>query len=331
MCCATCRSPCWWCSAWSCSCPALADRMEAPLSRLARFGPRSTRRRLPLGLLVGGALGFVYTPCASPILAAVITVSALGQTILLALAYAAGSGAVLFAAGVRRPQASSTACAGPAGARSAAGARRGDDRHRGRDRDNLDVKFDQFVAEEIPDVNLTAGLECSNTVTSRLHEITGHRPEFAPANGSDACGGSASNGHTPAPTPARRRCSRTRAPPEKPRRRAGIHRNPALVQHPRRPPLTLASLRGRVVLVDFWTYTCINCIRTLPYLKAWDAAYRKDGLTIVGVETPEFPFEHEACNVKTRSSSSACTTPSSRTTTWAPGTPTATRTGPPTT
>jgi thiol-disulfide isomerase/thioredoxin len=51
------------------------------------------------------------------------------------------------------------------------------------------------------------------------------------------------------------------------------------------------------VLIDFWTYTCINCIRTLPYLKAWDAAYRKDGLTIVGVHTPEFPFEHDAHNV----------------------------------
>ncbi len=51
------------------------------------------------------------------------------------------------------------------------------------------------------------------------------------------------------------------------------------------------------MLVDFWTYTCINCIRTLPYLKAWDAAYRRDGLTIVGVETPEFAFEHDAGNV----------------------------------
>ena len=52
-----------------------------------------------------------------------------------------------------------------------------------------------------------------------------------------------------------------------------------------------------MVLVDFWTYTCINCIRTLPYLKAWDAAYRHEGLTIVGVETPEFAFEHDAANV----------------------------------
>ncbi len=62
-------------------------------------------------------------------------------------------------------------------------------------------------------------------------------------------------------------------------------------------PLTLRSLRGRVVLVDFWTYTCINCLRTLPYLKAWDVRYRKDGLTIVGVHSPEFPFEKDAGNV----------------------------------
>jgi thiol-disulfide isomerase/thioredoxin len=63
-------------------------------------------------------------------------------------------------------------------------------------------------------------------------------------------------------------------------------------------PLTLRSLRGRVVLVDFWTYSCINCIRTLPYLTAWDRRYRKDGLTIVGVHSPEFPFEKEAGNVE---------------------------------
>ena len=62
-------------------------------------------------------------------------------------------------------------------------------------------------------------------------------------------------------------------------------------------PLTMAGLRGRVVLIDFWTYSCINCLRTLPYLKAWDARYRSQGLTIVGVHSPEFPFEKEAGNV----------------------------------
>src|SRR6266542_3421462 len=63
------------------------------------------------------------------------------------------------------------------------------------------------------------------------------------------------------------------------------------------PPLTTQRLRGKVVLVDFWTYSCINCLRTLPQLEAWDAHYRKDGLVIVGVHTPEFAFEHVTSNV----------------------------------
>ncbi|MHB8491043.1 MAG: redoxin domain-containing protein [Solirubrobacteraceae bacterium] len=61
--------------------------------------------------------------------------------------------------------------------------------------------------------------------------------------------------------------------------------------------LTMTGLRGHVVLVDFWTYTCINCIRTLPYLNAWFAKYHADGFEVVGVHTPEFPFEHSAANV----------------------------------
>jgi cytochrome c biogenesis protein CcdA/thiol-disulfide isomerase/thioredoxin len=64
------------------------------------------------------------------------------------------------------------------------------------------------------------------------------------------------------------------------------------------PPLTLAKLRGKVVLIDFWTYSCINCLRTLPHVEAWDRMYRKDGLVIVGVHTPEFAFEAVPSNVK---------------------------------
>jgi cytochrome c biogenesis protein CcdA/thiol-disulfide isomerase/thioredoxin len=63
-------------------------------------------------------------------------------------------------------------------------------------------------------------------------------------------------------------------------------------------PLTIASLRGKVVLVDFWTYSCINCLRTLPHLEAWDMRYRRAGLVIVGVHTPEFAFEHVVSNVR---------------------------------
>ena len=64
------------------------------------------------------------------------------------------------------------------------------------------------------------------------------------------------------------------------------------------PPLTNQQLKGKVVLVDFWTYSCINCLRTLPYLKAWDAKYRKDGLVIIGVHAPEFAFERDPANVE---------------------------------
>jgi thiol-disulfide isomerase/thioredoxin len=62
-------------------------------------------------------------------------------------------------------------------------------------------------------------------------------------------------------------------------------------------PLTMEELRGRVVLIDFWTYTCINCIRTFPFLKQWHARYADDGLVIVGVHTPEFDFEKVYDNV----------------------------------
>ncbi|HEY4450982.1 MAG TPA: cytochrome c biogenesis protein CcdA [Solirubrobacteraceae bacterium] len=278
--------------------PNVAARLEAPLSRLARFGPRSAGDGFGSGLLVGGALGFVYTPCASPILAAVISVSAAsGKTVTLALAYALGSALVLLAlslggrrllARVRR------AGRGPALQRAlglimiltAVAIVT-----------NLDVNFDQFVAQNIPDVNLTAGLECSSVVTGRLHEITGRRARFAPANGSSACGGSATSLRAASPSASQASLLST------------AHALPALgpapeftdtqrwFNTPGGRPEQLASLRGHVVLVDFWTYTCINCIRTLPYLKAWDAAYRRAGLTIVGVETPEFAFERDAGNV----------------------------------
>ena len=64
------------------------------------------------------------------------------------------------------------------------------------------------------------------------------------------------------------------------------------------PPLTAAELRGRVVLVQFWTYTCINWLRTLAYVRAWADRYTDHGLTVIGVHTPEFDFEHDLDNVR---------------------------------
>jgi len=278
--------------------PRLAERIEAPLSRLARFGPRTRGEGFWSGMLVGGALGFVYTPCASPILAAVISVSAAsGKTIVIALAYALGSALVLLAltlGGRRLFERVRRAGRGPAlqralGAIMVATAIA--------IATNLDVNFDQFVAQHIPDVNLTASLECSETVTKHLHEISGHQRKFAPANGSSSCHGSGSSVKA-APANA---SQATLLADARGLRKLGPA--PEFMQTqdwfntPEMKPLSLSALRGHVVLIDFWTYTCINCIRTLPYLKAWDASYRHDGLTIVGVETPEFAFERDAANV----------------------------------
>jgi cytochrome c biogenesis protein CcdA/thiol-disulfide isomerase/thioredoxin len=63
------------------------------------------------------------------------------------------------------------------------------------------------------------------------------------------------------------------------------------------PPLTREQLKGKVVVIDFWTYSCINCLRSIPYVKAWDERYRKDGLVVLGVHAPEFAFEREPANV----------------------------------
>jgi thiol-disulfide isomerase/thioredoxin len=64
------------------------------------------------------------------------------------------------------------------------------------------------------------------------------------------------------------------------------------------PPLTATGLSGKIILVDFWTYTCINWLRQLPYVRAWAGKYAADGLAVIGVHTPEFPFEHDLANVQ---------------------------------
>ena len=64
------------------------------------------------------------------------------------------------------------------------------------------------------------------------------------------------------------------------------------------PPLTTSALRGKVVLIDFWTYTCINWLRTLPYVRAWAEKYRDQGLVVIGVHAPEFAFEKDVSNVR---------------------------------
>jgi cytochrome c biogenesis protein CcdA/thiol-disulfide isomerase/thioredoxin len=265
--------------------PPLAARVEAPLSRLARFGPRRRGDGFWSGLLVGAGLGFVYAPCAGPILAAVVSVSATrgasGELVAVALGYAAGSALVLLlvAYGGRRILDRLRAAGrGPAVQRTLGAVMVATAVAVAAD---LDVRFQTAIADDLPDVvvNPTRALERSGAVEDRLADLRG-RPRFTEAGTETEAAGA--------------RLARLpvlgRAP--------DFTGNDRWFNTPANAPLDLTGLRGRVVLIDFWTYTCINCIRTLPYLRAWDGRYRERGLTIVGVHTPEFTFERDAGNVR---------------------------------
>jgi cytochrome c biogenesis protein CcdA/thiol-disulfide isomerase/thioredoxin len=250
--------------------PRVGERLERALAPASRFGPRSAGRGFWSGLGVGAALGLLYVPCAGPILAAVIAVGAASAaTVPIALAYAAGSALVLLALGL--------------GGRRLAGRLRGPGLRRALGAvllatavvlaTSADQRFEAALAAHLPSalVDPTGGLERSHAVQQRLAAL-GHAPRFKPM---------AAHGTLPDLGPA----------PDF----TGTQR---WFNTPGGRPLSLAALRGHVVLVDFWTYTCINCLRTLPYLKAWYARYRSQGFVVVGVHTPEFGFEHDAGNVR---------------------------------
>ena len=101
---------------------------------------------------------------------------------------------------------------------------------------------------------------------------------------------------------ARRSCAGTRARSQRPTSlhelRPGAASSTGLTNWINSKPLTLKQLRGKVVLIDFWTYSCINCLRTLPHVKAWYRTYHDRGLVVIGVHTPEFAFEHVPSNVR---------------------------------
>ncbi len=259
--------------------PSVAARIEAPLSRLARFGPKDRGDGFWSGIAVGGALGFVYAPCATPILAAVISVGATQgaspRLVAVALAFALGSAVVLFAlafGGRRVADAIRRAGRGPALQRVlgvvmvvTAVAMATD----------ADLRFQSTLADHLPSwaVTPTQGLERSNSVQDQLASLRdGKRSRFD----TKKMAGEALPDLGAAPD---------------------FTGNERWFNTADGRPLSLSELRGKVVLVDFWTYTCINCVRTLPYLKAWHRKYARDGLVIVGVHTPEFTFERDADNV----------------------------------
>ena len=260
--------------------PPAAARVEARLQRLAPGAPaRVGGEGFGPGLLLGASLGFVYAPCAGPILAGVITVSAAQDftagRLAVALAYSAGSAVVLYALmiGGRRLTAplarrSGAFQQGLGGVMVVVALLMAAE---------LDISFENRIAADLPAllVNPSKELEESDAASDQLADLRGEGGAIARAAATHPAKDLAVLGTAPE-LQGTQRWFNTR----------GGRR------------LTLRSLRGRVVLIDFWTYSCINCIRTFPALRAWDARYRRAGLTIIGMHAPEFPFERDAGNVE---------------------------------
>jgi cytochrome c biogenesis protein CcdA/thiol-disulfide isomerase/thioredoxin len=291
--------------------PDLTARIEAPLSRLGRFGPKSRGTGFWSGLGVGAALGFVCAPCAGPILAAVTSVSASSganaRVVLVAISYSVGLSAVLLI----------YAFAGRAVIDRIRRVGRGNTVNRVLGAVllatavlmvfNVDVRFEEDLARDasLPAilVDPTRSLENSGAVQKRLASL---RPtsRYVTAQKEAAT--------RPVSTAAEREVA---IPGVKTPSLSDLGTAPNFTNTedwfntPGDRPLTLTQLRGHVVLIDFWTYTCINCLRTLPFLKGLYAQYHKYGLDIVGVETPEFTFEQEASNVEQAIKSDGITYP----------------------
>ncbi len=253
--------------------PTVGEWLERPFARLAGGRQRSEAGGFVLGL----SLGLIFVPCAGPVLAAIAVVSANHRyglsSVLLTASFALGIAVPLgvFAVlGQRLAERMPSIRARAAIARRVIGA--------------------VLVATAlVVGLNLTDGLQravpgYTDALQNRIEGNASATEALGRVSGNVASGDLAMC--TPS-SPVLQQCGPAPA-------LAGISH---WLNTPGDRPLTLAGLKGRVVLVDFWTYSCINCQRTLPHLEAWNRAYAADGLTIVGVHTPEFAFEHVTANV----------------------------------
>lgn len=263
--------------------PQLAERLTRPLvaagSRLSEVAGADARPRPGASFLIGVATGLLWAPCAGPILGLLLTGAALQgasiATTLLLLAYAAGAatslavalllGGKVFAAMKRSIGAGEWLRRG-LGAAMLAGVAA------------IALGLDTGILARISTAS-TGGIE-----QALVGRLAGQSPNV----------GGAMKAQVPASESTMKAADK--APGALP-----IEGNlPPLdgaVQWLNSPPLTAQALKGKVVLVDFWTYSCINCLRSLPYVKAWAEKYRDQGLVVIGVHAPEFAFERDVGNV----------------------------------
>jgi cytochrome c biogenesis protein CcdA/thiol-disulfide isomerase/thioredoxin len=263
--------------------PTLADRMAQPF---VRFGGRLTEAategqaagsHVASSFVLGIATGLLWAPCAGPILGLLLTGAALnganvGTTVLL-LAYAAGA-------------ATSLAAALLLGGRITAALKRslgaGEWARRGL---GVAVLCAVVAIAFGVDTQFLTRVSAASTATLEQGLIDRIRPPKASGQSM-----AMSAGIPGAPAAG---ANSSGLPVE--------DTMPSLdgaVEWLNSPPLTMAGLRGKVVLVDFWTYSCINCLRSLPYVEAWAEKYKDQGLVVIGVHAPEFAFERDLGNVR---------------------------------
>ncbi|RAI71386.1 cytochrome c biogenesis protein DipZ [Pseudomonas fluorescens] len=263
--------------------PQLAERLTRPLvaagSRLSEAAGADARPRPAASFLIGVATGLLWAPCAGPILGLLLTGAALQgasiQTSLLLLAYAAGAatslalalllGGKVFTAMKRSIGAGEWLRRG-LGAAMLAGVAA------------IALGLDTGVLARFSTAS-TGGIE-----QALVEKLSGKLPRNS---GAMMAQNTASEGALPVAdkTPGT-------LPVE-----GNLPSLEGAVQWLNSPPLDAQALKGKVVLVDFWTYSCINCLRSLPYVKAWAEKYRDQGLVVIGVHAPEFAFERDINNV----------------------------------
>ncbi len=263
--------------------PHLAERLARPLvrlgNRLSRSADRDARGGVMPSVLLGIATGLLWAPCAGPVLGLILTGAALqganARTSLLLLAYAASA-------------ATSLALALLVGGRMFAAMKRslgiGEWIRRALGVAVLGavvVIAAGFDTGFLARVSLASTASVEQKLLDRLHPRDG----AATMRAGTARPAVTLDDEGPMPSLS------------------------GAVQWLNSPPLTAAGLRGKVVLIDFWTYSCINCLRSLPYVRAWADKYRDRGLVVIGVHAPEFAFEKNVDNVKTATAKLGITYP----------------------
>ncbi len=248
--------------------PQLLERVMAPFGALSDVAHRLGNRAgagYAGGLLLGMSMGLLWTPCAGPVLASVLTLVATeqqsGQAAGLLLAYSVGAGLPMLAIAY--------------GGQSVLARTRSLARHTGRIRQffgalvvataaamywQLDVAMVAWLTRSLQGTAVDSAAATTSVTAASTAALSGATASAGPAVAAPEFSG--------------------------------------LENWMNGAPMRMVQLRGKAVLVDFWTYGCVNCINTLPYVKQWYQRYKDQGLVVVGVHTPEFAFEREVANVQ---------------------------------